>query len=53
MLFFLGKQYTLSAKTIRVSEWLLFKVNWTIFQLYHGENRLHFYEIIMMLSALR
>ena len=31
-----------------VSEWLLFNAKWTIFHLYHGENKLHFDEITMM-----
>jgi hypothetical protein len=26
---------------IGLSEWLLFNATWTIFQLYHGENKLH------------
>jgi hypothetical protein len=34
-----------------VSEWLLFNANSAIFQLYHGENKLIFNEI-MMRSAL-
>jgi len=33
------------------SEWLLFNANWAIFQLYHGENKLIFNEM-MMRSAL-
>jgi len=32
-------------------EWLLCNAKWTICQLYHGENKLHFDEIMMM-SAL-
>jgi len=35
----------------RVSEWLLFDAKSAIFQLYHGENKLIFNEI-MMRSAL-
>jgi hypothetical protein len=31
----------------RVSEWLLFNANSAIFQLYHGENRLIFNEMMM------
>ena len=34
-----------------VSEWLLFNTNSAMFQLYHGENKLIFNEIMMM-SAL-
>jgi hypothetical protein len=34
-----------------LSEWLLFNTNGAIFQLYHGENKLHFDEMMMM-SAL-
>ena len=33
------------------SEWMLFNTKWAIFQLYHGENKLHSNEI-MMLSTL-
>jgi hypothetical protein len=33
-----------------VSEWLLYKANSAIFQLYHGKNKLIFTE--MMMSAL-
>jgi hypothetical protein len=36
---------------IRVSEWLLLNANSAIFQLYHGENKLIFNEM-MMRSAL-
>ena len=35
----------------KVSEWLLFNANSAIFQLYHGENKLIFNEM-MMRSAL-
>jgi hypothetical protein len=35
----------------RVSEWLLFNANSAIFQLYHGENKLIFNEM-MMRSAM-
>jgi hypothetical protein len=31
---------------IRVSEWLLFNVNSTIFQLYHGENKFYYMTVI-------
>ena len=34
-----------------VSEWLMFNTNSTIFQLYHGENKLIFNEM-MIRSAL-
>ena len=48
--------HTLSAKyaccSPRVSEWLLFNANPAIFQLYHGENKLIFNEM-MMRSAFR
>jgi hypothetical protein len=30
------------------SRWLLFSVYWTILLLYHGENKLHFSDVIMM-----
>ena len=30
-----------------VSDWLLFNANSAIFQLYHGENKLIFYEMMM------
>ena len=30
-----------------VGEWLLFNANLAIFQLYHGENKLIFYEMMM------
>ena len=36
---------------VRVSEWLLFNANSSIFQLYNGENKLIFNEMRMM-SAL-
>jgi hypothetical protein len=36
---------------IPLSEWLLFNANSAIFQLYHGENKLIFNELMMM-SAL-
>ena len=36
---------------ITVSEWLLFNANSAIFQLYHGEDKLIFNEMMMM-SAL-
>ena len=35
-----------------VSEWLVFNANSTIFQLYHGENKLIFNEMMMMRSTL-
>jgi hypothetical protein len=31
-----------------VSEWLLLNAMWAMFQLYHGENKLHFDEMMMM-----
>ena len=47
--------YINSIKTFKVSEWvsewLLFNANSVIFQLYHGENKLIFNEMIMQ-SAL-
>ena len=43
--------YNLTFSRIRVSEWLLFYTNSAILQLYHGENRLLFNEM-MMRSAL-
>ena len=30
-----------------MSEWLLFNTKWGIFQLYHGENKLHIDEMMM------
>ena len=36
---------------VEVSEWLLFNANSAIFQLYHGENKIIFNEMMMM-SAL-
>ena len=30
------------------SEWLLLNTKWKKFQLYHGENKLHFNEMMMM-----
>jgi hypothetical protein len=36
---------------VEVSEWLLFNANSAIFQLYHGENKIIFNEM-MMRSAL-
>jgi hypothetical protein len=41
---------TMTLNKTKVSEWLLFNANSTIFQLYHGKNKLSFNE--MMLSAL-
>jgi hypothetical protein len=38
-------------RAVGVSEWLLFKANSAIFQLYHGDNKLIFKEM-MMKSAL-
>ena len=35
-----------------VREWLLFNANSAIFQLYHGENKLYFEMMMMMISAL-
>ena len=37
----------LSTTTKWVSEWLLLNANSAIFQLYHGENKLIFNEMIM------
>ena len=40
----------------RMSEWvivwLLFNVIWAIFQLYHGENKLHLMMMVMIMSAV-
>ena len=33
--------------TLWVSEWLLFNANSAIFQLYHGENKIIFNEMMM------
>jgi len=36
-----------------VSEWLLLKTKWAFFQPYHGENKLHFDAMMMlMMTAL-
>ena len=40
-------KYKNSTKCVRVSELLLFNAKWAIFQLYHGENKLHFNEMMM------
>jgi hypothetical protein len=51
--FFFSKQIDLDLKVYlclilwRVSEWLLFNANLAIFQLYHGENKLIFNEMMM------
>jgi len=34
------------------SDWLMLLTKWTICQLYHGENKLHIDEMLMMMSAL-
>jgi hypothetical protein len=34
-----------------MSEWLLFSANSAIFQLYHGENKLIFNEMMMMMRT--
>jgi hypothetical protein len=39
--------YTLEWVSKSVSEWLLFNANSSIFQLYHGENKLSFNEMMM------
>jgi hypothetical protein len=31
-----------------LGKWLLFNAKWAISQLYHGENKLHFNEMMMM-----
>ena len=31
-----------------MSEWLLFNAKWAIFQIYNGENKLYFNEIMIM-----
>jgi len=36
-----------SGNKYQLSQWLLFKANSTIFQLYHGENKLIFNEMMM------
>jgi len=47
----LNRIHIISAILQWVNEWLLFIVNSAIFQLYHGENKLIFNEM-MMKSAL-
>jgi hypothetical protein len=37
---------------VKASGWLFFNVKCAICQLYHGENKLHFNETVMMMSAL-
>jgi hypothetical protein len=34
-----------------VSEWLLNNFKWKIFQLFHGEKKLHFDEMMMMIMS--
>jgi hypothetical protein len=36
----------LSTCNLLVSEWLLFNAKWAIFQLYLGENKLHFNDMM-------
>ena len=43
--------YIVAHKLQKGSEWLLFNINSAIFQLYHGENKLIFNDM-MMGSAL-
>jgi len=33
-------------------QWLLLNTNWAKFQLYHGEKKVHFNDMIMMMSTL-
>jgi short-subunit dehydrogenase len=47
-----GIAYKVGFVHVQVSEWLLFNTNLAIFQLYHGENKLIFNEMMMMRSAL-
>jgi len=47
-----GIAYKVGFVRVQVSEWLLFNTNLAIFQLYHGENKLIFNEMMMMRSAL-
>jgi len=35
------------------NEWLSFQANWAICQLFHGENKLHFEEMIIYLLCTR
>ena len=48
---FFKKKASFPWKNGWVSEWVLFNANLEIFQLYHGENKLIFNEMMMM-SAL-
>ena len=41
--------YSNKKKRWKRSEWLLFSSKWAIFQLYHGDDKLHFDEIISAL----
>jgi hypothetical protein len=45
------KNILMTSMNVTVSEWLLLTLIEHIFQLYHGENKLHFDEM-MMRSAL-
>jgi hypothetical protein len=38
----------LQTKENDVNEWLLFNAKWEVFQLYHGENKLHYAEMMMI-----
>jgi hypothetical protein len=38
-----------SVYKVRVIQWLLFNPKWTIFQLYHGKNKLH--EMMLMMVS--
>ena len=47
-----GIAYKVGFVHVQVSEWLLFNTNLAIFQLYHGENKLIFNEMMMIRSTL-
>jgi hypothetical protein len=35
----------------QMNEWLLFNDRWVMLQLYHDENKLHFEEMMLMMST--
>ena len=44
-------QYRLIELTVLLSKWLLFNGKWAISLLYHGKNKLHFSEMMMMMKS--
>jgi len=43
-----SNQLFFSMALYHVNIWLLFNAMWAIFQFYHGENKVHFDELMMM-----